>query len=233
MINENSKLIDVINKNYYLLPVLNRFNIRLGFGDSTLKSICIEQKLNLDFVLSILNTTNDPEYFPENTLLSFSPELIINYLRKTHLYYYEFAIPNLENLLKVMLNDFEGDNTDLRILMGFYNKYKEELINHIKDEEEFFFPYVLNISNRFQNPNLKQAEIRTYEEIHANADEKLEDLKAIIIKHMKPLYKDNHCNNFLFSLYRFEKDLKDHARIEDKILMPLVKELERNIFKND
>jgi regulator of cell morphogenesis and NO signaling len=59
-------------------------------------------------------------------------------------------------------------------------------------------------------------------------EEKLNDLKNLIIKYIPPEYDENVCNEFLLTLALFEKDLEDHARIENKILTPLVLEIEKN-----
>jgi regulator of cell morphogenesis and NO signaling len=36
---ENTKMADIIHGNYLLLPVINRFGIRLGFKDKTVKDV--------------------------------------------------------------------------------------------------------------------------------------------------------------------------------------------------
>lgn len=64
-------------------------------------------------------------------------------------------------------------------------------------------------------------------------DEKMFDLKNIIIKYLPPNYNQNIGNSLLSNLFMFEKDLKNHARIEDKILIPKVKQLEKIIKKDE
>jgi regulator of cell morphogenesis and NO signaling len=59
------------------------------------------------------------------------------------------------------------------------------------------------------------------------------DLKNIIIKYLPPNYDLNIGNSLLASLFMFEKDLKNHSRIEDKILIPKVRQLEKMIGKDE
>jgi regulator of cell morphogenesis and NO signaling len=73
--------------------------------------------------------------------------------------------------------------------------------------------------------------IQSFEKEHTNVDEKLFDLKNIIIKYLEPNYAHRICNDFLYELFQFERDLTDHARIEDKILVPKVMRIE-NELKN-
>ena len=65
MITESQKLSDVIGQNILLLPVLNRFDIKPGVGEKTIKSICIEHGIQLKSFLAILNTYNNQLFFPK------------------------------------------------------------------------------------------------------------------------------------------------------------------------
>ena len=64
---------------------------------------------------------------------------------------------------------------------------------------------------------------------HDNIEEKLFDLKNIIIKYL-PQPKDlKLCNKLLHELFSLEQDLNDHARIEEKVLVPKIREMEQII----
>ena len=71
--------------------------------------------------------------------------------------------------------------------------------------------------------------MKIYEEEHEEIDEKLYDLKNILIKYVSGDFEQAVCNEIIFELFRLEKDIKDHSRIENNILMPLVKEMEKSL----
>ena len=79
--------------------------------------------------------------------------------------------------------------------------------------------------------NKPEKSIRDYEEEHGDVDSKLLDLQNIIIKYLHEEYDDNKCNTLLTTLYNFEDDLRDHARIEDKIMVPKVLQIEKLLFQ--
>lgn len=218
----NDKLFDLVDANHNLLPVLNRFGIRPGFKDRTVAEVCAEKGINKDFFLALVNTYNNPDYFPEEELLGFSPLLIIDYLRKTHEYYIGYFLPRLEGLLDRMSGDDGGDNRDLRTIRSFYEKYRQELLAHIRDEEENVFPAVVDFIRNSADRKLGNAAI-SFEKEHTNVEMKLSDLKHLIVKYVRPGYDDHDFYEFVSALYRFEKDIIDHARIEDKILVPQIK----------
>ena len=143
LFNRNTKMTDLVHSNYLLLPVLNRFDISLGFQDKSVSNVCQENNIDEDFFLAIVNTFHQHEYFPEDELQSFSSKLIVDYLRKSHIDFIKDSLPNIEDLLTKLVNNSKSD--DLRIILTFYHKYKEELLEHIKDEEDNAFPYVLEL----------------------------------------------------------------------------------------
>ncbi|HKK63061.1 MAG TPA: hypothetical protein VJ951_10880, partial [Bacteroidales bacterium] len=123
---KHHKIIDLVETNYHLLPVINRFGIALGNQDRSLEKICLEKGINIDFFLVIVNTFHNEDYFPEEELKSFSPLLIVEYLEKTHEYYIEFILPKLDHLLKSLLESSPPDHKQLDIVEQFYLKYREE-----------------------------------------------------------------------------------------------------------
>jgi regulator of cell morphogenesis and NO signaling len=224
---KNDKLFYLIHRNYHLLPVLNRFGIKLGIKDKTVEDICRERKISTGFFLAIVNTYHNEEYFPREELLSFSPLEITHYLRKTHQYYFQHVVPKLDDLLEKLIASSHHDFKGLQMVDVFYKKYKKELTQHIDYEEERVFPYVINLVKNHKLDS--KYTIRSFEQEHSNVDEKLNDLKNLVIKYISPDYDENICNDFLITLSLFEKDLEDHARIEDKILMPMTIEIENKL----
>ena len=50
------RLSEVVEDHPSLIPVINRFGIRLGLGDKSVRTLCEEHALDTDFLLTILNT---------------------------------------------------------------------------------------------------------------------------------------------------------------------------------
>lgn len=226
---KNDKLSHLIHRNYHLLPVMNRFGISLGIRDKSVEEICIEKNIDTHFFLAIVNTYHNEEYFPMNELLTFSLTDIICYLRKTHEYYLQYVVPKLDDLISQMIASSKSDFKGLQMIDAFYRKYKKELFQHLDYEEKQVFPYVIELMK--SRKKTEGYTIRSFEKEHTNVDDKLNDLKNLIIKYITPDYDNNICNEFLINLFRFEKDLKDHARIEDKILLPLTIKIENQLEK--
>jgi len=236
----NSTLFDVVSQNIQLLPILNRFNIKIGFGNTTVEKICSEKNINTDFFLEILNIYNNEKYFPQEKLIDFSANLIVEYLQKTHKYYYEYIIPQFEEYIELIKKDNKNSESDIDSIKFFYSKYKKELIQHIEEEENIIFPYILKAQEVIDKITTiesfrkihKDSPIAQYERDHDDMEEKMNDLKNIIIKYMPEGYNQNLLNSFLFYLVDFEIDLNNHSRIEDKILVPKIKKIEELLSRS-
>ncbi|PLX07938.1 MAG: hypothetical protein C0598_12805 [Marinilabiliales bacterium] len=234
------KLAEVIHHDYNLVPVVNRFNIPLGFGDGTIKQICAERNVNLEFLLSILNTFHDPQYFPKDHLKSFPASIIVNYLHKAHTYYLDEKIPQIKQMIKQLFELSEGNKKTLNLISNFFNNYCKEFESHVDREEAEVYPYVLALEEALKNSSkekhineeLLKYSIGTYEEDHEDVEEKLFDMKSLIIKYLPLESADNKLfeevsYSLLRELFVLEKDLNEHSRIEDLILVPKVEGMEK------
>ncbi len=231
------KLADVIHHDHKLVPVINRFNIHLGFGDKSIEDLCVEKEINLEFFLTILNAYHDHKYFPKKHLQSFPASVLVNYLNKSHRYYLDYKLPELEDFIMKLAEKTELDKATFTLLKNFFSEYKSELIQHINREEERVYPYVLQLESAIEKGNISPELIRQmdeypigdYETEHDNIEEKLFDLKNIIIKYLPELKNDDLLFLILKELFELENDLNDHSRIENMILVPKVEAMEFSI----
>ncbi|HBH49033.1 MAG TPA: hypothetical protein DDX98_10355 [Bacteroidales bacterium] len=239
LVTESTKLADVIHHNYLLLPILNRFNIQLGFGNKTVKEICSEQGVHLQFFLEIVNSFLDNDYFPETELQSFPLKYIIDYIKRSHVFYVEFKVPQIEKLIAELLEKASVENRQsYKLIQNFFIEYKAELIEHIDKEEDNIHPYVLKLDEAIQNNKVdselralvKKESITLYADDHDNIEDKLFDLKNLMIKYLPPTEDYSLSNAILYELFRLERDLGDHSRIEEKVLIPKVEAIEKQIL---
>lgn len=192
-----SILSETVSENPILIPVINRFGIKLGLGDKTVSSVCDEYDVNTDFFLSILNTYLEEDYFPEKKLHDFDLELVSEYLKQTDAYYAHAQIPNIEKHLNAFITLSDPANKQLELIRKLFYKFKSELINRI------------NNSILADDTSLAL----------------LDDLKHILIKHISGNFNENLCYAVVFSIDSLISDLAKHNRIRDKILKPKIQEL--------
>lgn len=195
----HSVLAEVLAEHNELIPVVNRFGIRLGVGDKTIGDLCREYRLNPDFILTVLNVYLDDNYYPEKDLPLFDAELIAAYFKQTITNYIRDLVPNIEKHLNAFIAISGPGNKELLLLHELFVQFKKELTGHIENG--------LSEEGNFRN-------------------ELLHDLKNILIKHISSEYNQNLCYAVIFSVSSLEKDLAAHDRLCDRILRPKLKELD-------
>ena len=235
LIHKDMKMAEVIYLNHHLLHIINRFNIQLGFEDKTVEIICVENQVDTEFFLEIVNTYHDSDYFPLKNLQKFSPSLLVDYLQKTHNFYLGIKIPEIEHFINSLLEDGKEEPIHTRLLSDFFLSYKKELTSHIQREEQRVYPYVKRLEDVLRKKeisqndltDLKSYSIQEYEAEHEDVEAKLYDLKNIIIKYLPPPNDSTAFNRILHDLFELERDLNNHGRIENLILVPIVAKMEK------
>ncbi len=240
LFNEKTKMADVIHKDYRLIPVISRFGINFGFGNKTVLEVCEENKINAWFFLEIANSYHNPQYFPKKQLQSFASDLIIQYLSNTHSYYLKVKVPEIEGYISGMKKLASVKNLkNIELLEVFFKEYEVELEKHLDYEESRVFPYILALEKAVNEKEcsaellgkIENEPIEKYERNHDNLEEKLGDLKNLLIKFLPPVLGKEICQKLLIELFRLEEDLENHSRIEENVLVPRVKILEQKLLQ--
>lgn len=223
-------LSEVVEEHPSLIPVINRFGIRLGLGDKSVRAICEARGLDVDFSLIVINTFLNEEYFPEKKLRTFHLSLIIDYLTKTNGDYLRSRIPNIERHLHSFISMSAPPNHTLRLIGQFFRSFKDELIRRIEEDEQTWFPYGRALSERLSD-QAASGLLESSRVTEWRADDPIEallaDLKSLMVRHLTGGYDENLCYAVLFAISDLEKDIKQHNRIRYRILMPMVAAMEK------
>ena len=230
----DDRMSDIVLYNERLLLVIERFGISLGLGDKTITEICVSYELNLSLVLLVMNMFADHSMrLTEELTVDVVPPLI-DYLKRGHRYYLDEKLPYISELIERFIA--HTVNPDTKLLMAFFEGYAMEVSEHMQLEDATVFPYieaVHHLANGIPyNESLLQYSMDDFVEHHSDIEEKLEDLTHLLIKHFPPTKDRFYRNMILFELFGLHYDLNDHGRIEENILVPLVRQLEFKMNMN-
>ena len=227
MYEPDDKMISIIGDNYNILQSIGSFGINLGFGDKTVQEVCEDQHVDTYTFLAIINfTINGYREYDDAERLSIPP--LMQYLKASHNYYLDFELPYIRKGLVEALD--EKDNL-ARLILKLYDEYARSVRNHMQYEEKTVFPYVENLLN---NKLVTNYDIETYSKHHGQTDQKLRELKNIIIKYLpSDGLRNNQLSATLYNIYNCEEWLSQHASVEDEIFIPVIKSLEKRSKQND
>lgn len=225
--NEQCKLGDIICEHYQMLHLLSRFGISLGFGDKTVKAICSENNVDCYTFLATVNYVITGESTDLNNIDLHS---MMAFLQNAHTYYIDYCFPKLRRRL-INVIDFNDDNKLALLIISLFDEYVKGLRNHLSYEDKTVFPYVHDLLNN-KVPNTTY-QISSFTRHHDQLDQRLMELKNVIIKYTPSNNNTNEINATLFDIFTCEADLKSHCLIEDNIFIPAIRALEMKLLQQD
>ena len=227
MYEADDQMISIISDNYNILQNLGCFGINLGFGDKTVREVCEEQNVDTYTFLAVVNfTTNGFRDLNDSEKLSIPT--LLQYLRASHEYYLDFQLPFIRKQLVAALD--ENDNL-ARLILRLYDEYAHSITNHMKYEEKMVFPYVQRLLDGEVSSTY---DIETFSKHHGQTDQKVRELRNIIIKYLpSDGLHNNQLSATLYNIYNNEDWLNMHAQVEDHIFIPVIRRLEAKSKQND
>lgn len=211
-------MVDLINENYDILPVLSRFSIPLGFENKRIGEVCKDSGIDTNVFLFIVNFILTGQIDSDKIDLV-SPIDIVNFLHNSHEYYLEYKLPHIRQNLLNALDEF---HSDINIaIVKFFDGYILQVQEHFRYEEEVAFPYIKKLLCGVAS----EYNIDVFRNNHNDIDEKLSDLKNIILRYYTTSVP-NRMYDVLVDIYNCEDDLNRHTEIENQILIPMISRIE-------
>ena len=208
------KMAELLNISASLPGVVTRMGMPFGFGDETVEEVCRRQDIDPETFLLICSVHAYGSLPPKERIRKAELKDILKYLRRSHTYYMEVAMKELTEALVALTEPC--DDRHKSIIRKFFTEYKEELFKHLEYEEETVFPQAEAAlgHGRFASDD--------YGENHSHVEEKLEDLKNLIMKYMPPECGQQDIYRALSCIFTLQEDLSRHILVEDGILVPIV-----------
>ncbi|HLI92012.1 MAG TPA: hemerythrin domain-containing protein [Puia sp.] len=179
----------------------------------------------------------DEKLFAARDFESFPIALILDYVERTHVFYFEKKLPEIEQSILLLSDHYESHHPILAALRNFFNRYVADLSEHIRAEEEILLPYIKTLlgagqtAANFSNFVLARRDysIDRFLEEHHDTEDELKDIRQTIRLYAPPKTNESLYRILLSQLQAFEQDLSVHASIEEEVLIPKARALEKEL----
>lgn len=219
------KMADLVVNNYRILLVMSRFGIGLGFADDSVDEVCSKNGVDTNTFLAVANMLMG-NGVSDTDVAAISPEALLVYLHNSHDYFLGFRLPGIRRDLVEVMSKPSDKLT--KAIINYFDEYVGEVRNHMSYEEETVFPYVHSLIGGTADGSYN---ITIFHKHHDQVEAKLTEFKQILIKYY-PGGSSNEMNSVLFDIFNCESDLASHNEIEDRLLTPLILDMERKMKKS-
>lgn len=214
-------MVTLISQDYELIQVMTRFGIKMGFGEKNVAEVCMDAGVDCNTFLAVVNFVVEG-FTTLDTSRPISIKSLVHYLKQSHIYFLDYYLPLIRRKL---LDGIELNGEDVSFLIiKFFDEYYGELRGHMEYEEKNVFKYIDHLLAGERPDNFH---ISTYSDHHEQVSTKLGELKNLILRYCPSTADANLLNDALYNIYRCEKELENHCKVEDQILIPEILRLEQ------
>jgi regulator of cell morphogenesis and NO signaling len=196
-------------------------------GKQSFADACTENGINaLELESEIAETSAEPQ----NEFMNFKnwdPVFLSNYIVNTHHKYVLKTLPELVFYTQKIASVHGENHAELVEVAGLFSQINDELLQHLKNEEEVLFPAIRKVAEENQT-EAKQtiiSEITRMFGEHDFAGGAMDKINRITGGYKIP---GDACNTYRVAfqlLEQFEDDLHTHVHLENNILFPKALEL--------
>lgn len=221
MISRTDNLTSILQHNPLMELVLDRFDLTYTQLDQTVEIVCKDKCADIDFFVEILRIFDDPDSFEAANLRQYDLSTILEYLEKTHKYYLDKRLGEIERSIDQLRNNIGRNHSVLGLLAHSFISYKQHLTKHIQQEEEIVFPYIRTLLNN-NHENTPTVSLSDF--VHDHQEDQLYtclcEIRQMIIQKEPKLHTWMSFRILNAQLDAFERDLLIHERIEEEVLIP-------------
>ncbi|HXD79602.1 MAG TPA: hemerythrin domain-containing protein [Puia sp.] len=179
----------------------------------------------------------EEKVFTARDFESYPIGIIIDYIERTHVFYFEKKLPEIEQSITLLSAHYDSHHPILAALHSFFNRYVSDLSEHIRAEEELLLPYIKALQQAEASPAhfsgfilaRRDYSIGRFLSEHHDTEDELKDIRQTIRANAPPLTNESLYRILLSQLQAFEQDLSVHAGIEEEVLIPKALALEKKL----
>lgn len=229
---------EIVATDYRTAEVFNKYRIDFCCqGRTPLGAACEKKNVDLARLRDELEQAMEHPGGQSIDFKSWSPDLLCDYIEKTHHRYVADSIPVLHQFLD-KVNRVHGErHPELNEVYQLFSEVADELMMHMKKEEVVLFPYIRDMvdsqraGGQLPVPQFGTVHnpIQVMEQEHEFAGNHLFRIAELTDQYTAP---EDACTTYRVAfakLQEFEQDLHRHVHLENNVLFPKAKEMELSL----
>jgi len=191
-------------------------------GNKSLDKACQETGADAKVLANKIKELENTPVSGNQNFKEWDLDFLCDYLVNTHHKFVLKTLPELVFYTQKIANVHGDHHPELIEVAELFTKINEELLQHLKNEEEVLFPAIKKAldNNTADVKSLIDSEITRMQGEHEFAGGAMDQIAVLTKKYLVP---DDACNTYSVSLKlleQFEDDLHVHVHLENNILYP-------------
>ena len=232
---------DIVANDYRTADVFRKYGIEYCCGAKwPLSTVCsmngIEEKVLKD---DLKNATRTFQISASLPFEKWSIDFLTDYIVNVHHYYLEKNLPALQKTLSDFVKEHAKKYSYLTLLETCFSQLNDEIIPHIRHEEEVIFPYIRQVAHAYEDSDtfgtllvktLRKPIAKMMDQEHSFLSGCIYRFRELTNNYMAP---ERACTSHrvVFSKLReLDNDMVQHMYLEGEVLFPRVIEMEKKLL---
>ena len=232
------KVADIVSKNINTASIFRKYKIDFSFhGNMLLSKACEENNVSLKQVIKELKAISDNVYYLKD-YNSWKLDFLIDFLINIHHEYQEENILLLKEYGEKVALKYGEKYDKLNEINNLIQESTDSILEHMKNEETTLFPYIkklIKAKKKNLSPDLLDSPlnnpIESLEDDHEKVGATFNRISKLTNNYKIPSGADISLKILYLKLKQFEDELFKHIHIENNILFPKAKNLEKILYQ--
>ena len=217
------KIGEIVTDNFKTAEIFKKHGIDFCCGgNSSLKQACSEKNIDIDVLLKELSELVGQPSDASHNFKEWNLGFLCDYIVNTHHQTVTKLLPQALAYTRKIADVHGSHHPELLKIAKLFSQINDELIPHLKNEEEFLFPAIKDVlkTGSAKSKETIKSEIARMSKEHEFAGNAMDKINKLSSGYTLP---QDACNSYMVAfklLEQFEDDLHVHVHLENNIVYP-------------
>lgn len=220
---ESRKIGDIVTDNFKAAEIFKKYGIDFCCGgNSPLKQACTEKNIDVAVLSQELAELAEQPADAAHNFKEWDLGFLCDYIVNTHHQTVTRLLPQVLAYTRKIADVHGSHHPELLQIATLFSQINDELLPHLKNEEELLFPAIKDVIKTGSAPSREtiKSEIARMSKEHEFAGGAMDRINKLSSGYQLP---PDACNSYMVAfklLEQFEDDLHIHVHLENNIVYP-------------
>jgi len=225
---ESRRIGEIVTDNFKAAEIFKKYGMDFCCGgNSPLKQACAEKNIDLAVLTQELTELAGQPADAAHNFKEWNLGFLCDYIVNTHHQTVTKLLPQVLAYTRKIADVHGSHHPELLQIASLFAQLNDELVPHLKNEEELLFPAIKDALNTgsLQSKETIKSEIARMSKEHEVAGDAMDRINKLSSGYHLP---PDACNSYMVAfklLEEFEDDLHIHVHLENNIVYPKALEL--------